>query len=411
MQQIHLWREEAVKADDLVTVSMTIESPGSESGHGSTLQPRTRLWYRLPAEYADRISDRADPFVVAILLIAMQQSTDLVVHGEVSPSLLQNLAEFQAAWACWRPQTYRQIEITADIERESPTIASQETAIAAFSGGVDSCLTAFRHKTGRCGRLARKLQTGLMVHGFDIPLNQSLVFERAVEKSKTILASLGLDLIPMTTNYRELQPKLNWLDLYGPAVASCLMLFQKGYTTGLIGSAFSYHNLLLPRGSNPVTDHLLSSQSFQIIHDGAGLTRLGKIQEIANWPEAIQNLRVCWEGVQLDRNCGRCEKCIRTILGFRVLGLGLPGCFDQDITDEQILGIKGLNHIQLYELDLILEEAKTAGLSESWVTALEKCISRNRLRLDVEKGKAALKERIPPALTNSLRQWRSLLSK
>ena len=45
--------------------------------------------------------------------------TDLHVHAGVSPSLLRNLEEFQAAWACWRPGHYARIGISADAERET----------------------------------------------------------------------------------------------------------------------------------------------------------------------------------------------------------------------------------------------------------------------------------------------------
>ncbi|MBW4648298.1 MAG: hypothetical protein KME06_06310 [Kastovskya adunca ATA6-11-RM4] len=393
MLQTHIWQEASVEANGSVTVSAKIELP----------KKSLRLWYSIPVEFSTLLTDSCDPFLVAMMLPAMRHSAPLIVHGKVSPSLLQNLVEFQAAWACWRPNEYYPIEISAEVEEEIPIIAS-EVAVAAFSGGVDSCFTAFRHRENRCGRQARNLQAGLMVHGFDIPLEESLVFDRAAEKSRLILDSLGMKLIPIATNYRQVLPSINWLDAYGPAIASSLMLLSRSYNVGLIGSAFSYHNLLLPRGSNPVTDPFLSSKAFQIIHDGAGFDRLGKIKEIGHWQEATQHLRVCWQGAQKDRNCGRCEKCIRTILGFRALGLSKPACFDQDVTDEQIIGIKGLTAIQLYEMELILQAVK-GSVTDSWVNALEKCITRNRRQMVREQNWTTLKQSLPPTL---LKQWRSL---
>ena len=400
MQQTHLWPQEAVEVDGSITVSVTIEYPNE--------QPRSHLWYRVPAEFGSLLSDSCDPFVVAMILPAMFHSAPLVVHGTVSPSLLQNLEEFQAAWACWRPNLYKQIEITAEVEREAPK-PPLEAAIAAFSGGVDSCFTAFRHHASPSRRFQHNLQAGLMVHGFDIPLEDQQAFDGAAKKSKAILSSLGIKFIPITTNYRQVEQKLNWVDAYGPAVASSLMLFQNGYTVGLIASAFSYHNLLLPRGSNPITDPFLSSKAFQLVHDGAGYTRLEKIRAIAHWQEARQNLRVCWQGAQKDRNCAQCEKCIRTILGFRVLGLGLPSCFEQDVTDQQILGIRGLTEIQRYDLELILQAAQ-GSVSGSWVTALEQCISRNRQEAAKSDKWAALKQSLPLSLRKPLRSLRSRLS-
>ena len=398
MGKINLWQEEAIEADGSTTVSVTIERPD---------QARSQLWYRVPSEHRSLITQSCDPFVVATIFEAMTQATDVEVHGQVSPSLLQNLAEFQAAWSCWRPSWYKQIEITAEVEQEPLNIQPSDKAIAAFSGGVDSCFTMFRHRSGRCGRVQRNIKAGLMVHGFDIPLEQKEAFDRAAEKSKAMLASLGVELIAIATNFREL--KQDWEDAHGTGIASCLMLFQKGYGAGIIASSDPYDALNLPYGSNPVSDWLLSSKAFQIVHDGASFNRLEKIREIVNWPEALKNLRVCWEGSQKDRNCGRCEKCIRNILVFRVLGLGLPPCFDQDVTDAQILSLKNLKKSQLIELDPILATAQANGLSDSWVTALDECITQYRRVDTLKEFKDLVKKRLSPTQLKVLRKLRHTL--
>jgi hypothetical protein len=293
------------------------------------------------------------------------------------------------------------------LNENKPNATAEEKAIAAFSGGVDSCFTMFRHKSGRYGRLTRNLQAGLMVHGFDIPLAQQEVFERAAKKSKAMLNSLGVELIPVATNYREFG--LNWEDVFGSAVASTLMLLRGSYTVGLVPSSYTYKSLFLPWGSNPLTDPLLSSNAFQVIHDGTAFKRIDKIREITNFPAALQSLRVCWEGKERDRNCGRCEKCIRTILGFRVMGIGLPPCFEQDVTDRQILDIKTSKKSQVTYFEEILQAAIAAGISDSWVTTIEQCIKRNQRTAFLEQSKAALRKQLPPTLRGRLGRLRSLL--
>lgn len=398
MQQTHLWQEETVETDDSTTVSMTVESPNQE---------RIRLWYRIPAEYTALIAGNCDPFVAATILLAMRWSASTLVHGQVSPSLLRNLEEFQAAWSAWEPERYRPIEISAEVEQEQLPAEPSDKAIVAFSGGVDSCFSVFRHRNSHCGRWQRNLQAGLMIHGFDIPLEQQEVFERAAEKSRAMLASLSVELIPMATNFRELP--LDWENAFGTGAASCLMLLQGGYSTGIVGSSFPYQALSFPYGSNPVTDWLLSSNAFQLVHDGAAFSRIDKMQAIADWQEALQNLRVCWQGPDKDRNCGRCEKCIRTILNFRILGVGLPECFEQDITDDQIRNVR-VTSGPLTEMERVLDAAKAAGISTSWVKALETCIRRNRLMEALSEPMTQLKQGLP-ALKKRLRPLRSLLPK
>ncbi|MFB8791396.1 MAG: hypothetical protein U7123_21810 [Potamolinea sp.] len=399
MPPIHIWQEEASEINGFITVSVTIEQPNQTKSH---------LWYRLPSQYTSLLTNSCDPFVVATIFLAMQQGTDLIVHGEVSPSLLQNLAEFQAAWHCWRPQLYQQIEITADVEREQDKIDSDQ-AIAAFSGGVDASFTMWRHRMKRCSRWQRNIQAGLIIHGFDIPLTQQEIFNRAFHKSREMLTSLDVELIPIATNFRELPQ--DWEDAFGTAIASCLMLLQGGYNTGLIGSSDPYHSLNLPYGSNPITDSLLSSNTFQIICDGSAFTRLQKVEEIANWEQACTNLRVCWQNSQSDKNCGRCEKCIRTILNFRVMGVGLPPCFAEDVTERQISEIRGLKKAQLIELEPILETAKARGITEGWVNALEKCIASNQRQAWLEEYRANLKKSFPQKLRSHLQKLRSTLTR
>lgn len=392
MLQTHLWPEEIVKHEDSLLVSVTIEK-----AHNI----RQSLWYQIPLEYEHLITHTCDPFVLATMFMAMSQGTNLVVHGEVSPSLLQNLAEFQAAWVIKKPNLYRLIDIDAEVEKEPSNHRDLDKVITTFSGGVDSCFTVFHHRADNSVKVKRSLQAGLMIHGLDIPLEQKEVFDSAVHKSKEILSSMGVDLITMATNLRQLI-KLNWESVYVNALASCLSLLQRGYTAGLIPSGSFYQNLSVFNSSNPVTDHLLSSNSFRIIHDGAAFTRIDKIQAISNSPEVLQNLRVCWQGEKQDRNCCRCEKCIRSILGFRILGIDLPACFAQDVTESQILHLQAQG-VQLEALEEILIEAKSAGISDNWVKVLDKSIKRNRLKI-------LLKQYVPNNVRKKLHPLKKIFS-
>ena len=362
----HLWIEDTIEKDSETLAGATIESPTQE---------RKFLWYRLVNEYGCALTKRADSFLLAAIFSAMRSRADLVVHGEVSAGLLRNLEEFQAVWNRWLPQKYSKIEISAEVEKERAKSTNSDWTIAAFSGGVDSCFTVWRHRNGKCGRLRRNLQAALMVHGFDIPTNEDGTFENAAGNARKMLDSLGIKLITMVTNFRDLGD--DWEDAHGAAIASCLMLLEDYYEVGLVASTEPYNNLVLPWGSNPVTDGLMSSEVFQIVHDGAAFARNDKVREILNWPEALKYLRVCWQGEKKDRNCGCCEKCIRTILNFRVVGASLPECFGQDVSDSQILGLRGLNPVQTAYLEEILLAAKVIGIQESWVGALEKCVMQN----------------------------------
>ena len=382
--RIEVWPEEPVRRDGTVTAAFAVEGLGSE---------RKRLWYRFPEAHERALTDSGDPYVLALLFSAMRRRRDLHVHGYVSPSLLAGLEEFQAAWVCWRPSHYVRVGVSADAEREAP-VAESDAAITLFSGGVDSSFSAIRHRRGPEGRATRRVAAGLMAHGFDVPLANEGGFRRAAEKAARIVESLGMDFIPMTTNLRELETP--WWDFHGAAGASCLTLLRRGFRAGLIPSTEPYDGLVLPWGTNPVTDWMMSSDSFPIVHDGAGFSRMQKVEALARWPEALQNLRVCLEGNKgrEDENCNACEKCIRTVLAFRVLGVGLPSAFSHDVSVGQILGLRRLDAMKISELQRILDKAHATAVGAPWVRALALSVRRNRAGLGLRRGREELGRRL-----------------
>lgn len=337
-----------------------------------------RVWYRVEAAQASAVTTLADPFVVATVHLAMKAGETVTVHGDVSPSLLRNLEAFQQAWSAWKPQRYRQVEITATGVGDPPADPQRE-AISGFSGGVDSCFTALRHARGVTTRFPLPLRASVMVHGFDIPLDDEDGFRRATDKAERQLRTLGLELFRVATNFKQ-QP-VDWVDAFGAAVAAVLSLFQRRFRYGLVaqGVPFGAYRSIV-EGSNPLSDPLLSSDVFTIIPDGAGFQRTDKLAELAHWPEGLADLRVCWKNPIRDENCCVCEKCIRNILSMRALGLPRPRGFPRDVADDQILALVPMKPIKIdigYGPIVAAADASGRG-EESWVRALRKAIRLSR---------------------------------
>jgi hypothetical protein len=379
MDGLHLWPSGTNVAGGMTTTGYCLETVGGDC---------VQIHYQLPEEYAGAITQSCDPFILEAIFPAMRSGQNLISHGPVSPSLIRNLEEFQSVWHSWKPNLYKQVEIITEDEREH--LPTSSNAVMAFSGGVDSCFTAWRHTHGLAGRRSLNLKAGIMIHGFDIPVRHRETFQNAATRSRLILGSVGIDLIKMIHNTKAL--RINTTDNHATILASCLMLLQEGFNTGLIPNSISYYNLLetgqLPFGSSPLTDPMLSSDSFRIVPDGTGETRFDKIAAIAGWPEAMQNLRVCLskEGKLRDMNCCRCEKCVRNILVFRVLGLDLPPCFEEDVSISQILSLRyGYPVFGTYH-DMFGRQARLRHVSGFWLTALKINFWKNRLRNSISQS-------------------------
>jgi hypothetical protein len=370
MSKLHIWKEDSSKSGDLIRVGATVEDEGGG---------RRELWYKLPARFEDILSDSMNPYAVGMIFTAMREARDIHVHGSVSKTLLDNLEEFQNAWQNWRPETYRKISIEADEEADDFEHSRSNDAIATFSGGVDGAFSVYRHSQGLCGRMNRNIIAGVFIHGMDIPLEKEDVFDDTAERMRKMLGSLGIDLITISTNHREFGDVFK--DSHSIQIVSSMLFLENRFHTGLIASSKPYNDLVLPWGSNPLTDRLLSSGKLSIVHDNLAHTRSEKIVTIAEWDSAMKFLRVCWQEDNRGRNCCRCEKCMRTILDMRSHGIKLPECFEHDVDDSMILGMKGLGPVPLSFYEEVLSNAKDRGMSGSWVQALEKMIRKNRKAL------------------------------
>lgn len=347
----------------------------------------TRIRYKLFGNGIAEQPASMDGFAFAIILHAMKYGKPLRIHGPVTREALHNLEELQQAWTLWRPETYRHIDVTADkvIDRLP---AEGHRSIAAFSGGLDSTFTVLRHRLGLAGSGSYNIDSVLLVHGFDIGVDNHDYFEKAIERSRPLVEKLGLDLRLIQTN-SENPLFQDWEDSHGAELACCLHQYADEFQFGLLGSTKPYDGLVLPYGSNPATDHLLSGGGFSIVHDGAGYSRTAKAALLNNYDYAVKQLRVCYQGKLQYRNCGECEKCLRTYLNFLAAGDDRPACFDT-IPDKSLLStIKTHSEAQVAELVSIINYARKRNVKADWLDAVQESIDsyvpRSKLRSNAKK--------------------------
>jgi hypothetical protein len=332
----------------------------------------TKLIYRMVGKDMPEQPRAMDGFAFAVILNAMKQGKPLHIHGAMSRVAMYNLEELQQAWSVWRPELYHHIDITADsiIDRAPPTT---NKAMLAFSGGLDSTFSALRHRLKLAGTGSYDVRSVLMVQGFDIGRDNDDFFKKAVDRAQKFLDILSLDMRLITTT--SVNPLFqDWEDSHGAELACCLHQYSDEFAYGLIGSTKPYNGLVLPYGSNPATDHLLSGSGFSIFHDGAGFSRTAKAAVVAKYDFAMSQLRVCYEGKLQYRNCGQCEKCMRTYLNFLAVGVDQPLCFDAPPSLAEVAAIKTRSHAQVAELESIVEYARKRNVNAQWLDDLQRSI-------------------------------------
>ena len=164
-----------------------------------------RLWYSVPEEHAGSLDDRIDSFVIATLMEAMHLGRPLQVRGgKISASLAKHLQNFQDVWDAWRSD-YTAIKLDVELE-DDVDFNPDRTALLAFSGGLDSAYSAWQLKQDP----EIDHFSALMVHGLDIPLTDTKGFDSAFSRSRKMLESLDVEVIPMRTNFRALHGNQHW---------------------------------------------------------------------------------------------------------------------------------------------------------------------------------------------------------
>lgn len=261
--------------------------------------------------------------VLASVFTAMRKRQPLHVCGPVSKSLLRNLEDFQEVWAIWLPDLYAIIPITADHEIDS-TPTSNKNGVFAFSGGLDSSFTLLRHQIKDAGRRTVTPKAAVLINGFDLSLSNPHAIEVASKSAQAILDQMDIQLSTVETNWKT-DLCHNWRMEHMTGIVACLSQFQGVADIAMIGSDGGGDHLDIPWGSNMFTNPYLSSDAMKVYTEGAGFSRSERIAYVLKHSNLAPHIRVCWENAQTGANCGNCEKCIRTQLNFRSVGVEPQG--------------------------------------------------------------------------------------
>lgn len=232
------------------------------------------------------------------------------------------------------------IELRA--ETYETTAVPQEAAGICFSGGVDSFYTLL--KKGSPKYLVSAVP-------FDQPSSSIETFKVVRKRLETVAQAVGSIPITVRSNVIE-HPSFRihqLLDTHSPVLASLGHLLSR--YIGSISISPSYHKTeIATHACRSHLDALSSSKSLEVVHH-VDTWRRERVAAIADWQLARENLFVCFNKLGLNRNCSRCEKCIRTMLDLHILGkLESFKVFDQSVPLwEAMESVKLVTFFETYE--------------------------------------------------------------
>lgn len=253
------------------------------------------------------LSVAGEVWVAAFLIPAMRTGRPLQVDSPVDGVFLDRMRDVQELVSRW--WGFPQIAITPASVSSEPGTADGYGLF--FSGGVDSLYSLVENR--------ERLTDLIFVHGFDIPLEDVDRHDGAWAQVRRVAEGSGLGAVHVTTNLRThpLFKSGRWRFDYGGALAAVGHALSGGLSAAILSSGSVGGR---PAGNHPDLDPLWASGRMEFVHFGNEVRRITKTAVIARDDVSMRNLRVCWENLTEDLNCGRCEKCLRTILHLEVAG-------------------------------------------------------------------------------------------
>jgi hypothetical protein len=333
------------------------------------------LSFIVPRRFAEFIFADASPFASALLLPAMKLGEDLVIRGSVSTRLHAGMTEIIRIVSGW-DIGLKPIDVIVD-ELVPDQITPGVTG-SFFSGGVDSFYTYLRHKNDQ-----HPITHLMLVKGYDIDHHNSRLWDATVHNIGQIAKVEQATLIEIESNVRSLtDPILSWTYSHGGCLAAAAMCLRRGIGQMYIASSADAEHQAL-QGSHVAVDHLWSTETLRFVHDGAEASRINKIDwQIAESQLALKYLRVCNMNEKRAYNCGKCEKCLRTMVSLYAAGvLDKAETFPPEIDPHRLatLTIEGYADAVFHRENLAALRARgiRPDLQQALETALAKVADRD----------------------------------
>lgn len=282
------------------------------------------LWVEVENKYKDFLSfERCDAYVIALLPFAMRNGHDIKCHTPMSGDLHYQLTTYLIkALALNSPRMYETKIISAIDESSLPCFGAVGTGI---SCGVDS-LHVLALQSGT--NYKKQNVTHLAIHNVgshDVQGNSAhKLFKGRIELARQFCNEYAFELVVVDSNLSEVIEQNHSLTHFFAnmfAVYVLRKLYRIYYYAS--GEPLQYFSIK----DNDLYDcclyeiystSMLSVSSLRIYSEASAITRYQKTVDISTYRPSYKYLNVC---VFEKSNCGKCDKCIRTLLTLDAIGV------------------------------------------------------------------------------------------
>lgn len=281
---------------------------------------KKECWFDYPSEYGEYIcTERVDAFVVALIPFAMRKGLDIKSIIPISEKLSYQLHNYYIPILSKYQETFKQIDLTCSCSSEN--LNTRGAVGTGISCGIDSFYSVLKHigikeKDYELTHLVTMNVGSFGYQGGDFSYRW---FQEEAKKARWVSEKLNLPLIEINSNLMEIyQENHGFSGTF--RMAGAILGLQKLFSKYYISAGFDIKDFDITSEENDDYDlfNLLvgSNESITFYSTGLEATRFERTKFITRYPVTYDNLTVCMCG---NDNCGKCEKCMRTLGALYVL--------------------------------------------------------------------------------------------
>ena len=335
------------------------------------------IWYKTDKQNGKYLCfERADSFVVGLLLFAMEKEEDIVVEKTpVSAKLYQNLNITFIPALAKAGNRYKKIKIIADTTSEKIDNAGYNGQ--GMSCGIDSFMTLadFTSNLSPENLKINCLTLFNMGSSGDMGGEEArALYNSRKERTKKFAKEYGYHFVEIDSNLSEFL-QMNFFETHTLRNCSAALAIQKMFKNYYYSSGNSIKDFKIDHYRPATYDifslNMISNDNISFYSAGVPYNRIEKTKIVSEFKPSYKYLNVC---VREDENCTQCEKCIRTILALEALD-------------------KLENYKEVFDLKLIkenktkMEEFMLRKMDEnlSWYKEIYNLMKENGKEISIEK--------------------------
>ncbi len=279
------------------------------------------LWYEVSKEYGEFLTDdRADAFIVGLLLYALKNGHDIQVLSRMSERLYYTLNKYLVPIIA-DINGYKHIKVMCKL-LDAKSLSNVGAVGTGLSCGIDSFSTICDHlNVPDHYKITHFTFLNVGSNGCNGGKKAFKLFKKRAKLVKSCAEELGIEFITVNSNLSEIL-RMDFQSTHTLRSISAVLALQRLFKVYYYSSSIPIKNFELSKQYSDSYDifslNMLSTESIELFSACSTLTRVDKTRLVAEFEPSYKYLNVC---TMSDFNCGTCPKCLRTFFTLELIGV------------------------------------------------------------------------------------------